>query len=217
MWWDVIAARCSASATIAYAILRRRRVLGPRHGAGSRSTCSSASPSSLLVLEAHAAHDRLDHAGRRAAVPRLRVGRPVAAAAVDAPRLRRRAHVGHLYHDARRHLRHRGRRVVVAHHPVHDLRRVPAAVRRRQVLHRLLASPRWAASRNGAGRTVVLCVVPARRAVGLGRRHHRDDRHRRLSDAGEARATARTPRAACSPPAGSARSSRRRCWAPPPS
>ena len=42
-------------------------------------------------------------------------------------------------HHAGRHLRRRGRRVVDADHPVHDLRRVPAAFRRRQVLHRFLA------------------------------------------------------------------------------
>ena len=48
--------------------------------------------------------------------------------------------------DARRHLRHGRRRVVVAHHPVHDLRRVPAALGRRQVLSSTGASRRWAAS-----------------------------------------------------------------------
>ena len=84
------------------------------------------------------------------------VRRPVAAGAVGAPRLRRVEPVGLHVPDARRHLRHRRRRVVVAHHPVHDLRRVPAAIGRRQVLSSTGASPRWAASTAGAGRTVVL-------------------------------------------------------------
>ena len=92
----------------------------------------------LLVLEAVPAHVGLDHAVRDRAVPRLRVRRPVAArasgrtAATTSPSM-----IGLPVPDARGHLRHRGRRVVVAHHPVHDLRRVPAAVGRRQVLPRL--------------------------------------------------------------------------------
>ena len=72
-------------------------------------------------------------------VHRLRLFRAVPAAAMDAPRLRRFAARRPSVHHARGHFRHPGRRVVVADHPVHDLRRVPAAFRRRQVLHRLFA------------------------------------------------------------------------------
>ena len=105
--------------------------------------------------------------------------------------------------------------VVLADHSVHDLRRLPAAFRRRQVLHRLLHGAHGPQAQQrrphrGAG------IVPARRAVRLRRRHHGDDRRGRLS-ADAARASRRTPPAGCSPPAGSAPSSRRRCWAPPPS
>ena len=89
-------------------------------------------------------------------------------------------------HHARRHFRHPGRRVVDADHPVHDLRRVPAAFRRRQVLHRFLDdADGQQAERRRPHRGAV--VVPARRAVGLGRRHHGDDRRRRLSDDEEGR------------------------------
>ena len=117
-------------------------------------------------------------------------------------------------HHAGRHFRRRGRRLGDADHPVHDLRRVPAAIRRRQILHRFLAGAdgRQAEQRRPHGGAV---VVPARRSVGIGRRHHRHDRHRGLSDDGARRASRRTPRAACSRPAGSARSCRRRCSAPP--
>ena len=83
-------------------------------------------------------------------------------------------------HHARGHLRHPGRRVVLADHPVHDLRRVPAAFRRRQILHRLLdgADGQQGQQRRPHRGAV---VVPARRPVRLGRRHHGDDRRRRLS------------------------------------
>ena len=86
-----------------------------------------------------AAHHRLDHAGRsRSAFLALCAVRPAAAGAVDAQGLRGRPPGRRDVHDARGHLRRRGRRVVVADHPVHDLRRVPAVLGRRQVLHRLL-------------------------------------------------------------------------------
>ena len=149
-------------------------------------------------------------------VHRLRLFRAVSAAAVDAPRLRHRPARRPSVHHARRHLRRSGRRVVVADHPVHDLRRVPAAFRRRKILHRLLdgADGQQGQQRRPHRGAV---VVPARRAVGLRRRHHGDDRRRRLSDDAARRASRRTPPADCSPPAGSARSSRRRCSAPPPS
>ena len=84
-------------------------------------------------------------------------------------------------HHARRHFRHSGRRVVVTDHPVHHLRRVPAAFRRRQVLHRFLDGadgPQAEQRRPHRGAV----VVPARRSVGLGRGDHGDDRRRRLSD-----------------------------------
>ena len=53
------------------------------------------------------------------------------------------------------------------------------AIRRRQVLHRLLARAhgRQAQQRRPGGRAV---VVPPRRTVGIGRRDDGDDRHRRL-------------------------------------
>ena len=89
-------------------------------------------------------------------------------------------------HHARRHLRRRGRCLVDADHHVHDLRRVPAAFRRRKVLHRFLdgADGRQAEQRRPHRGAV---VVPARRPVGLGRRHHGDDRRGRLSDDGARR------------------------------
>ena len=89
-------------------------------------------------------------------------------------------------HHAGRNFRNSGRRVVEPDHPVHDLRRVPAAFRRRQVLHRLLAEAdgQQAERRRPHGGAV---VVPARRAVGLGRRHHGDGRRGRLSDDAEGR------------------------------
>ena len=120
----------------------------------------------------------------------------------------RRPHV----HDARGHLRHRDRRLLDAHHPVHHLRRVPAVLGRGQVLHRLLlrGDGRQAHQRR-AHRDARL--VPARRPLGLGRGDHGDARLGRLPDARQGRATARTRPAGCSPPAAWARSSRRRCSA----
>ncbi len=70
----------------------------------------------------------------------------------------------------------------------------------------------------GAGRTVVLALVPARRAVGLGRGDHGDAGLGGLPDAGRRSGYEQaTPPAACWPRAAWARSSRRRCWARPPS
>ena len=194
---------------------RRRRHLGPEH---------AAEPGRHLLRRdlraaragGGAAHVGLDHAVRDRAVPRLRLLRPVAARTVGAPRLRRLQPLGVHVPDARRHLRHGRRRVVVAHHPVHDLRRLPAAFGRRQVLSRLeLRGDGQPAQRRrthgGAG------VVPARRPVGFGRRDDGDDRRGRLSDAQARRVRRGSGRAACSRRAASARSSRRRCWAPPPS
>src|SRR2546430_1946723 len=82
-----------------------------------------------------AARDRLGHAGDHPVLPALCDLRALPAGALDPQGLRdppaHRAHV----HDPGRHLRRRGRRFFVADHPVHRLRRVPAVLRRRQVLH----------------------------------------------------------------------------------
>ena len=150
------------------------------------STSSSASSSSSLLLEATRRTTGWIVPVDRALLHRLCLFRAVSAAAVDASRLRRRPAGRPSVHHARRHLRRSGRRVVDADHPVHDLRRVPAAFRRRQILHRLLdgADGQQGQQRRPHGGAV---VVPARRAVGLGRRHHGDDRRGRLSDDGEGR------------------------------
>ena len=131
-------------------------------------------------------HHRADHAGGGGDVHRLCDARPASAGAVDPSRLRPAAAGRPSLHHAGRHFRRRGRRLGDADHPVHDLRRVPAAIRRRQILHRLFAGAdgRQAEQRR-AHRGAV--VVPARRPLRIGRRHHRDDRHRRLSDAGQGR------------------------------
>ena len=133
-----------------------------------------------------AAHHRADHADRRASVHRLRDARAVSAAAVDASRLRPLPAGRPSVHHAGRDLRRRGRCLVDADHHVHDLRRVPAALRRRQVLHRFLdgADGRQAEQRRAHGRAV---LVPARRSVGFGRCHDGDHRRRRLSDDGAGR------------------------------
>ena len=83
-------------------------------------------------------------------------------------------------HDARRHLRHGGRRVVDADHPVHDLRRGAAVFGRRQILHRFFVRRDGREAfergpRGGAG------LVPARRAVGVGRGDDRDARLGRVA------------------------------------
>ena len=174
--------------------LRRRRFHRSRHrpaalGRDRRLRLHRAS------ARGDAAHDRADHARRRHPVHPLRDDRAVSAAALDASRLRshpaRRAPVHHPGGD----LRGRGRRLVDAHHPVHDLRRLPGAIGRRQVLHRLLARPhgRQAEQRRPHRGAV---VVPPRRAVGLRRRDDRHDRHRRLSDDGQGRLRAERGRRA---------------------
>ena len=154
MWWDVVCARARRRDDRLPA-RRRRRLLGPQHAAERTRR--------LLRRRVRAA--RAGGVRRTSGwimlfviglVPRLRLRRPLAAGTVGAPRLRRVEHVGLPVPDARRHLRHRRRRVVVAHHPVHDLRRVPAAVGRRQVLPRLELRRDGRASTAGAGRTVVL-------------------------------------------------------------
>ena len=133
-----------------------------------------------------APHHRLDRAGRRARLPGLCVFRSVPAAALDPSRLRRRADHRPAVHHARRHLRHSGRRVVQPDRAVLHLRGVPAAFRRGKVLHRFLARPDGQqGEQRGPHRGAVL--VPARRSVGLGRRHHGDDRRGRLSDDGQGR------------------------------
>ncbi len=129
-----------------------------------------------------APHHRLDPAVRHRLLPRLRVLRPVPAGAVDAQGLRgaapRRPHV----HDARGHLRHRDQRLLDADHPVHHLRRVPAVLGRGQVLHRflVLGDGRQADQRRAHGDAR---LVPARRAVGLGRGHDGDARRGGGADA----------------------------------
>ena len=149
-----------------YAIAGRRRFPRPqhraepaRHGDGHRArscwcwrrraarpagSCrSSASSSSRTRWSGRTCRDRGRHRG------------------YDIGRL-----VGVHVHDARGHLRDRGRRLVVADHPVHDLRRVPPVLRRGQVLHRFLVrrDGRQAHRRRPHDRAR---VVPARRAVGL--------------------------------------------------
>ena len=177
-WWD-IAAGVAAAAILVYAIhggeeftdrARRRRTTDIVLGVvfiillleATRRTTGWIVPVGTLAFIAYAYF------------------RPYLAAAVDAPRLRHRPARRPSVHHARGHLRRSGRCLVLADHPVHDLRRVPATFRRRQVLHRLLdgAHRPQAEQRRpdgGAG------VVPARRPVGLGSRHHRDDGRRSLS------------------------------------
>ncbi len=133
------------------------------------------------ALGSNPPHHRLDRPGGFARLHRLRHGGTVSAAAVDASRLRHRPAGRAPVHHARRHFRHSGRRVIDPDHPVHDLRRVPAAFRRRQILHRFLAAADGQqAERRRPHRGAV--VVPARRPVGVRRRHHGDGRRRRLSD-----------------------------------
>ena len=213
-WWDVVPG-LSASASSS-----------TRSWAARTSPTAPPRPTACDVIARH----RLHHPAAGGDAPHHRLimpvvallfiayamARPASAAAVDPPRLRAGAAGRPSVHHAGRHLRHRGRRLRDADHPVHDLRRVPAAIRRRQVLHRLLdgADGRQAEQRRPHRGAV---VVPARRPVGIGRRHHGDDRRRRLSDDEARPASRRMPPAACWRPAGSAPSSRRRCSAPPPS
>ncbi|MCK7495678.1 MAG: hypothetical protein MZW92_35295 [Comamonadaceae bacterium] len=216
MWWDWLAA-C--------AVDRRRRLPDRRAATTSPTATRCPNPADIafgialivLVLEAMRRTTGWIMPVVDGLLPRLRAARPVAAGAVDAQGLRGRP-PGRLHvHDARGHLRRGGRRVVVADHPVHDLRRLPAALRRRQVLHRLLASRAMGGKPTGAGRTVVLASFLLGGPSGSGVATTVTHRLGGLSDAGQGRLRARTPPAGCSPPAGWARSSRRRCWAPPPS
>ena len=136
-WWDV-AAGITGAAILIYAI-----------EGGEEFTDRATMPTHLdvvlgvvfivLLLEATRRTTGWIVPCRGAGVHGLRLFRAVPAAAMDAPRLRRFAARRPSVHHARGHFRHSGRRVVVADHPVHDLRRVPAAFRRRQVLHRLFA------------------------------------------------------------------------------
>ena len=87
-------------------------------------------------------------------------------------------------HDARGHLRHGRRRLGDAHHPVHHLRRLPAVLRRGQVLPRLLLRPHGRQDHQRRARGGAL-LVPARRAVGLRRGHHGHHRVGGLPDARE--------------------------------
>ena len=109
---------------------------------------------------------------------------PYLPAPMDPSRLRRGPPGRSPLHYPGRHFRRRCRRIGDADHPVHHLWRIPAAIRRRQVLHRLLAGAdgRKAEQRRPHGRAV---VVPARRPLRIGRRHDRHDRHRGLSDDGQ--------------------------------
>ena len=149
-------------------------------------------------------------------VHHLRAVRQISAAALDAPRLLGRAPGRPSLHDAGRHLRHDRRCVVEPDHPVHDLRRHSAVLRCRQVLHRLLVRGhgRQAQRRRARGRAVVASCSAGRRAPAWpppSRSAPWPIRCWRRP------ATRRTQRAGCSPPAGSAPSSRRRCSARPPS
>ena len=181
-WWDIVPG-IVAVATIVYALW-----------GGEDFTDRATTPDRWDVDRRHrlhraaaggdAAHHRRDHARGVAAVHRLCDARPVSAGALDPSRLRRGPAGRSPLHYAGRHFRRRGRRIGDADHPVHHLWRIPAAIRRRQVLHRFLAGPdgRKAEQRRPHGGAV---VVPARRPLRIGRRHDRHDRHRGLSDDGQ--------------------------------
>ncbi len=144
-----------------------------------------------------APHHRMDNAHHHRRLPRLRVPGTLAAFALDAPRLRRRAHRRPHVHDARGHLRHRGRRLRDAHHPLHHLRGVPAVLGRGSLLPRFLVlAPRRQAHQRRACRRARL--LPARWAVRLGCSHHRHHRLGGVADAREVRLQegrrGRTPR-----------------------
>ena len=89
--------------------------------------------------------------------------------------------VGHLFITLEGIFGDPDRRVRNPDRAVHDLRRVPAAIRRRQVLHRLLddADGPFDQRRRTHGRAV---VVSARRALWVGRRDHGHDWRGCLSD-----------------------------------
>ncbi len=180
-WWDVLLGlACAGDPDLRHQ--RRRRFHRPRHDAepdrrhsrrrSSSSCCSKprAAPSAGSCRSISLAVHRLCVcSGRYLPPPWTHRGYDLGAD--------RRASV----HHARRHLRRAGRRVGDLDHPVHDLRRVPAALRRRQVLHRFLDDADGQQAERGGPHGGAV-VVPARRTVGLGRRHHGDDRRGRLSD-----------------------------------
>ncbi len=164
----------------------------------------------------HAPHQRLDHAGDHQRVHPLCPVRRLPAPSLDAQGLRSRpadrAHV----HDAGGNLRRGRGRLVLAHHPVHHLRRVPAVFGRRQVLHRFfLRGDGRQADRRGTHGGARL--VPARRALGIGCGDHGDPGRGRLSDARQGRLREERRRRPALPRAAWARSSRRRSWVPRPS
>ena len=180
-WWDVSRDLCGRDHRLC--AVGRRGLYRPRHlarplGRHRRRRLHRAGAGG------DAAHHRRDHARRGAVVHRLRDARPVSAGAMDPSRLRPPPAGRPSLHHAGRHFRRRGRRLGDADHPVHDLWRVPAAIRRRQVLHRFLAG---ADGRQGEQRRPHrgAVLVPARRTLRIGRRHHGDDRHRRLPDDGQ--------------------------------
>ena len=180
MWWDWLAIALSI-AVVVY-LIRGGDDFTDRNTAPENLGHRARPRTDRAGARGDAPHHRLDHAGDHVGFHRLCAVGPVPAGAVDAQGLRDRPPGGRDVHDAGRHLRRRGRRVVVADHPVHHLRRVPAALGCRQVLHRLLVlgDGRQAHRRRthrGAG------VVSAGRAVGLGCGHHRHARCRGLPDA----------------------------------
>ena len=136
-WWDIVPG-IVAVATIVYALW-----------GGEDFTDRATTPDRWDVDRRHrlhraaaggdAAHHRRDHARGVAAVHRLCDARPVSAGAMDPSRLRRGAPGRSPLHYAGRHFRRRRRRIGDADHPVHHLWRIPAAIRRRQILHRFLA------------------------------------------------------------------------------
>ena len=148
MWWDWLAAALADRDRR----LRDRRAATTSPTATPRPTTGTSSSASALIAagaRGDAAHHRLDHAGRHHRASSLyALFGAVAAGAVDAQGLRGRPP---------------GRRdlymtlegifgvavdvVLVADHPVHHLRRLPAVLGRRQVLSSTSRSRRWAASR----------------------------------------------------------------------
>ena len=170
----------------------------------------------LLLLEATRRVDRLDHAGRGADLHRLRAVRQIPAAAVDASRLHLRAPRRPSLHDAGGRVRHDGGGLLQPHHSVHDFRRRSCSIPAPASSSSISRSPPWAAS----------AMPPA--APSCSPRSCWAVRRARASPPPSPSApspircwrrpaTRRTPPAACSRPAVSAPSSRRPCWAPPPS
>ena len=124
----------------------RRRLHRPRHDAEPHRR-HSRRHLHRAAGRGDAAHHRPDRADHRAAVYRLCAGGPLSAAAVESSRLRLRCAGRASVHHAGRHFRRAGRCVRDPDRAVHDLRRLPAAIRRRQVLHRLLDDADGQASR----------------------------------------------------------------------